>query len=243
MTILLIDADITAYHAVAGAEEEIQWEDDIWTIHTDLAIAKDTFNKAIEKYRETLGVDEYKVCFSDSINFRKELNPTYKGNRKGRKPVGYSAFKEWAMEEHPSFSKPTLEADDCLGILSTKLKDKAIVISMDKDLLSIPGRLYKLSADGTGEMLEVSEKDADLMFYTQCLTGDVTDGYGGCPGIGPKKAEELLKKHGAVWATVEQAYIKAGLTKEDALLQARMARILRNTDWDFKNDKMILWTP
>ena len=243
MTILLIDADITAYHAVAAAEEEIQWEDDIWTIHTDLATAKDSFNTAIQTYREVLNVDEYKLCFSDSVNFRKELNPTYKGNRKGRKPVGYKAFKEWAMEEHPSFSKPTLEADDCLGILSTKLGSKAIVVSMDKDLMTIPGRLYKLSADGSGEMLEVSEKEADLMFLTQCLTGDVTDGYGGCPGIGPKKAEELFKKQGAVWATVEQAYVKAGLTKEDALLQARMARILRSCDWDFTNDCMKLWTP
>ena len=243
MTILLIDADITAYHAVASAEDEVQWDEDIWTIHTDLAIAKDKFNRSIEKYREVLNVDEYKVCFSDSVNFRKELNPSYKGNRKGRKPVGYKAFKEWAMEEHPSFSKPTLEADDCLGILSTKFQGKAIVVSMDKDLMTIPGTLYKLSADGTGELMTIHPKDADLFFLTQCLTGDVTDGYPGCPGIGPKKAEELLKKHGAVWKTVEDAYLKAGLTAEDALLQARMARILRDTDWDFKNDRMILWTP
>lgn len=241
--ILLIDADITAYNAVAGAEEEIQWEADIWTIHTDLAIAKEKFNRNIDKYREELKCDEYKLCFSDTENFRKQIYPQYKGNRKGRKPVGYRAFKDWAMESHPSFSKPTLEADDCLGILSTKLKGEATVVSMDKDLMTIPGKLYKLSQDGSGEFMEITEKEADLMFLTQCLTGDVTDGYPGCPGIGPVKAADLLKKHGAVWKTVEDAYIKAGLTTEDALVQSRCARILRNSDWDVTNNRMILWTP
>lgn len=242
MTVLLIDADITAYMAVASAEEEIQWDEDIWTIHTDLAIAKEKFTKNIDKYREELKVDEYKLCFSDSQNFRKSLNPQYKGNRKGRKPVGYAPFKQWAMDTYPSFSKPTLEADDCLGILATKFSD-TIIVSMDKDLLQIPGKFYRLGVDGKGEMLEVTDKSGTEFFLTQCLTGDVTDGYGGCPGIGPVKAEALFKKHGFAWKTVEDAFVKAGLTQEDAILQARMARILRADDWDFKQDKLILWTP
>lgn len=240
--ILLIDADITAYQAAVRAEEEIQWEEDIWTIHSDLAVAKESMIHNINKYREELKVDEYKLCFSDSENFRKSLNPQYKGNRKGRKPVGYKPLKEWAMESHPSFSKPTLEADDCLGILATKFKD-TIIVSMDKDLLQIPGKFYRIGVDGTGELLEITEKQGTEFFLTQCLTGDVTDGYAGCPGIGPVKAEGLFKKHGYAWKTVEDAYIKAGLTAEHALLNARMARILRADDWDFKLDKMILWKP
>jgi DNA polymerase-1 len=73
--------------------------------------------------------------------------------------------------------------------------------------------------------------------------GDATDGYGGCPGIGPKTAEKLLDKHGAVWKTVVDAYLKAGLTEEDAIMNARMARILRAEDWDFENNEVKLWTP
>ena len=242
--ILLVDADITAYNATAGAEEEIEWDVDTWTVHTDLGLAKDKFNRNIEKYREELKCDEYKLCFSDTQNFRKQIYPQYKGNRKGRKPVGYSALKQWAMDTHPHFSKPTLEADDCLGILSTKLgKGKAIIVSMDKDLMTIPGTIYKLSPDGTGELMEISEKDADLMFLTQCLTGDTTDGYPGCKGVGPAKATELFKKHGAVWKTVEDAYVKAGFTLEEALVQARCARILRKEDWDFDKGVVKLWTP
>lgn len=240
---LLIDADITAYQATAAAECEVEWGDDIWTIHTDLKEAKASFDGMIKKIKEVTKIDEYTLCFSDSKNFRKEIYPDYKGQRKGRKPVGYSILKEWAMETHPSFSKPRLEADDCLGILATKYPGKCVIVSMDKDLLSIPGKIYKMKPDGSGEFFTISDKEADLNFLTQALTGDVTDNYKGCPGIGPKKAEELFKKHGAVWKTVEDAYLKAGLTKEDALLNARMARILRASDYDFDNQEVKLWNP
>jgi DNA polymerase-1 len=114
---------------------------------------------------------------------------------------------------------------------------------MDKDLLTIPGRMFHLNQKLEGKWVESNEKDGNRQFLLQSLMGDATDGYGGCPGIGPKTAEKLLDKHGAVWATVEQAYIKAGLTKEDAVMNARMARILRATDWDFEKEEPILWTP
>ena len=42
--ILLIDADITAYSSVSRSEEEIQWDEDTWTIHTDLSKAKEHFD-------------------------------------------------------------------------------------------------------------------------------------------------------------------------------------------------------
>jgi DNA polymerase I len=240
---LLIDADILAYQATAAAEMEYEWGDDIWTIHTDLGEAKKAFSGMVDKLREETKIDEYTLCFSDTANFRKEILPTYKGQRKGRKPVGYSALKQWALDEMPSFWKPTLEADDCLGILATKYPGKVVITTMDKDLLSIPGVVYKTKPNGDAEMIKVSEKDADYNFLMQALTGDVTDNYKGCPGIGPKRAEELFKKHGAVWKTVEDAYLKAGLTKEDALVNARMARILRASDYDFDNQKVILWNP
>ena len=240
---LLIDADITAYQATAGAEQEYEWDDDIWTIYTDLKEAKESFNYTVDKLRKETKIDEYTLCFSDSTNFRKAIYPEYKGLRKTRKPVGYTELKRWAMETHPSFYKPTLEADDCLGILATKFPGKVVIATMDKDLLTIPGTVYKSKPDGTAEMINVSEKEADYNFLMQALTGDTTDNYKGCPGIGPKRAEALFKKHGAVWKTVEDAYLAAGLTKEDALVNARMARILRASDYDFDKQEVILWTP
>ena len=76
----------------------------------------------------------------------------------------------------------------------------------------------------------------------QTLTGDPTDGYKGCPTIGAKRAEAILGSRPA-WSLVEAAFIKQGLTREDALLQARMARILRWSDWDQEKREPILWEP
>lgn len=241
--ILLVDADITAFASCTRAEEEIRWDEDTWTVHTDLSKAKDHFQYLLKTYQEATGEKEFKLCFSGRDNYRKALNPTYKSNRKGRKPVGYSALKDWAIETYPSMCKDTLEADDCMGILATKFKGKTIIVSMDKDMLTIPGKMYRTSPDGSGEWHETDDKEADYRFLLQSMTGDATDGYAGIPGVGPKKAEELLKKHGAVWKTVEDAYIKAGLTVEDALLNARMARILRDVDYDFETNQVKLWTP
>ena len=241
--LLLIDADITAYSSTSKAEEEIRWDEDTWTVHTDLNKAKEHFDYLVNSYIADTGIKEFKLCFSGTQNFRKTLNPDYKGNRKDRKPVGYVAVKEWAMETYPSFSKDVLEADDCMGILATKFPGKTVICSMDKDMLTIPGKMFKTSPSGGGEWIETDEKEANWKFLMQTMTGDVTDGYFGIPGIGPKRAEDLLKKHGAVWKTVEDAYLKAGLTREDALMNARMARILRKEDWDFDKEEVKLWTP
>jgi DNA polymerase I len=37
--------------------------------------------------------------------------------------------------------------------------------------------------------------------------------------------------------------VKEGLTEDDALLQARLARILRADEYDFKAKRPILWEP
>lgn len=89
----------------------------------------------------------------------------------------------------------------------------------------------------------ISEKKADEWFFIQTMAGDATDGYSGVPGIGVKRAAELLEKEGATWPTVVAAFEKAGLTEEDALKNARLARILRFSDYDHDNEQPILWTP
>jgi DNA polymerase I len=92
------------------------------------------------------------------------------------------------------------------------------------------------------EQMEISEADADKAFFTQVLTGDPVDGYKGVPGIGPKKAETILGTRPS-WGAVEQAFIKAGMTRDDAIQQARLARILRWTDWHDEIQEIRLWTP
>ena len=76
----------------------------------------------------------------------------------------------------------------------------------------------------------------------QTLTGDVTDGYAGLKGVGPKSAEKILGAR-PTWDAVVAAYQKQELTEDYALTQARLARILRSSDWDDEKQSVILWEP
>ena len=58
-----------------------------------------------------------------------------------------------------------------------------------------------------------------------------------------KRAETLFNKEGYNWATVVKAFKDKGLTEDDALLNARLARILTIDDYDTKRQEPILWTP
>ena len=243
MKFLALDGDILLYKAASSAEVEIDYGDDVWALYTDLKDAKKAFQYQLDKIIERLGVSDFVCCLSDhTSNFRKEVDFTYKSNRKGtRKPVGYKALCGWVEDTFKTFRKPHLEADDCLGILATMPvnKDKCIMVSSDKDLRTIPGTLYRPDAD---ELLTITEADADRFFLTQVLCGDTADGYPGVKGIGPKTAEKILGLRPS-WAAVEQAYIKAGLTRDDAIRQARLARILRHTDYDTDKGEVRLWHP
>ena len=75
------------------------------------------------------------------------------------------------------------------------------------------------------------------------MAGDQTDGYSGIPGIGVKRAAALLDKDGCSWETVVKAYEAKGLTEEDALLNARLAKILHYEHYDKENGTILYWTP
>ena len=58
-----------------------------------------------------------------------------------------------------------------------------------------------------------------------------------------KRAETLFNKEGYNWSTVVKAFEDKGLTEDDALLNARLARILTIDDYDTTRQEPILWTP
>lgn len=115
----LIDADITAYQVCSGAEIEWDWGDDIWSLVTDFKEVKRSFKEAIDKIIETTEADDVILCYTSPDNFRHDLLPTYKGNRKSvRKPMNLAALRDWSKDEYEVVSLPRLEGDDCLGILA-----------------------------------------------------------------------------------------------------------------------------
>ena len=238
--ILLIDADLYLYRACAAAEEEVDWGDDLWSLQTDLKEAKAIFQRTLQEVCEVLDTANFILCFSDRDNFRKEVLPSYKGGRKKvRKPTGYKAAVKWAQDTYLWHSEPFLEADDIMGILATAPDSKGVIVSDDKDMLTLPAKLYRPQS---GEHHDISVEDADRAFLTQSLTGDPTDGYTGVPRVGAVTAAKILGVRPA-WSAVVAAYIKAGLTEADAIQQARCARILRFEDWDQNTSTIKLWEP
>ena len=130
-----------------------------------------------------------------------------------------------------------LEADDAMGIYATQHKGN-IIVSPDKDMRQIPGKLYNLETTQ-----DITAEEGTQWHYIQTLAGDQTDGYSGVPGIGVKRAETLFNKEGYNWSTVVKAFEDKGLTEDDALLNARLARILTIDDYDTTRQEPILWTP
>lgn len=271
MTTVIIDADILAYQVGCNNEDAVEWDDDQWSVAGDMKKAKREVHDALKAILKKTGADTYALCLTDSAgNFRRTVFPDYKGNRKGtRPPFLLKVIKDWMIEELGAYLRPHLEGDDVIGILATApkaLPDKdRIIFSADKDLRQIPGKHW----DGR-KIIEVTPEEGERFFYQQVLTGDPTDGYGGCPGVGKVAAEKILddprklekvereiargKRKGTlvedwvytdpcdIWTAICCQYERAELTEADALVQARCARILRHGEYNYQTKEPILWS-
>ena len=81
------------------------------------------------------------------------------------------------------------------------------------------------------------------MASLQTMAGDNTDGYSGVPGVGVKKAEKIFSEKGYTWKAVVETFEEKDMTEEDALVNARLARILTTDDYDHDKREPILWQP
>tara|TARA_B100001093_G_C26801785_1_gene1003735 strand:+ start:754 stop:1509 length:756 start_codon:yes stop_codon:yes gene_type:complete len=247
-TTLLIDGDLFAFKTAISIEEPIQWEDNFWTLHADAKFGIKKLADEFSSLASKLKADKIIIAFSSPINFRKKVLDTYKSNRKkSRKPIIYKELLDFVNTNYLTFAMEGLEGDDVLGILATsgEIEGEVIIVSSDKDMKTIPARIYNPDKD-MPEVEVITKKQADYNFMLQTLAGDSTDGYSGCPKVGMVTAQRILgepKDVKLMWKEVVKAYEKQGLTKKDALTQSRLARILRSEDWDAKKRKPILWKP
>ena len=235
---LLIDADFIVYKACAAAESEVDFGNDVILVTSDFNDAYGATKRELTKLENKFGSFSTMILFfSDSTNFRKKILESYKGHRNRKKPCGYKRVINALKKEYKVIIKPTLEADDTMGIYATKYPGNMIV-SPDKDMKQIPGQLYNFD-----EVFTVSKEDGAKWHLIQSLAGDQTDGYSGVPGIGVKRAEALFNEHGYSWKTVLKAFTDKDLTEDDALVNARLAKILTSDDYDFQRKEPILWSP
>ena len=246
MRILLVDADIVAFAAATRAETKIEWSPGSLTYVGDVQKGRDSADAFINQLIEDTEADEAVLFFSHVDNFRKKLNPDYKSNRVGTyKPLCLDPTRKHLESTWRAKVMDNIEADDALGIFGTMDSiHEYVIASTDKDMLTLPGaHLYNWNKPELG-IREISPESADRSFYIQAVAGDSTDGYGGCPGLGPKRAADLVDKHWPnPWPAIVEAYAKKDLDEDYALMMARMARILRSGEYDDSTAQPLLWEP
>lgn len=142
-TTLLVDGDVLKYRFGFSVEWELDFGDTGVIQHVDEQMAEQKVHGFIQKWAEEVEADRIVVALSDNDNFRLDLLPSYKANRTGaRSPILKQYIVDLLREEYETFERPRLEADDVMGILSTSKKiipGKKIILSIDKDMQTIPG--------------------------------------------------------------------------------------------------------
>jgi len=146
--------------------------------------------------------------FRDGIAKEKK----YKGNRKKEKPFHYANLKAYVLAAYDCRLVDGLEADDLLAVEQTvRLHNKdTIICSRDKDLRIQEGFHYSWEVAGQPRfgpawvdelgVLQLKRGGKKLFgtgmrfFYSQLLTGDLTDNIPGLGGYGPIKAFNALKE-------------------------------------------------
>lgn len=209
------------HEGIVWKRKELEPEEKALTIY-------DVMLKDIEAH---YGSEDFKtVVFlsPDLGNYREQLanRARYKGNRSDNpRPSHYRAVVSHALARGANLAVGQ-EADDELGIAATSTPG-SIIVSIDKDLMQIPGRHYDFVKK---EELNVTPKEGTKFFYQQVLSGDSVDNVPGIEGIGPVKAKKLLEKAESpleCWNIALKAYeAKYGEYSFDyALETARLVRV------------------
>ena len=235
----LIDADIAYHRAAFSCESEFTFDDQ--KIRTaESADVADMFHRILSSTLSHLKTDRFILCWTSNTNFRHDVLSSYKKNRENvRRPQVDIEVKSCFQHRYPSILVSKLEADDIMGLLSGP---DNVIVSDDKDLLTVPGLHYIPRKPELG-VFDVSPEEAHYKWFKQILMGDRIDGYSGIPGIGDKKSDKILDTNGVSCLTIVDAYQKANLTENDALITARVSRILHPGEWDYTNNEPKLWTP
>ena len=140
--------------------------------------------------------DELMVALKGHGNFRKDLYPQYKSNRPAlpeEEKVALNYAHTYMKTKWRGVEATGMEADDLVCIWAYELRENEedyMICGIDKDLKQIPGNHYNYNKKVHDF---VDDDTAHYNLMSQCLTGDSSDNIPGIKGIGPKKAEVLLR--------------------------------------------------
>ena len=158
-----------------------------------------------------------------SSSYRKEIYPLYKQNRKDKYEQqteaeraefelffeDFTSTLELLSEHYPVLRYPGVEADDIAAYIVSKKTKLGIpeiwLMSSDKDwdLLIQPGVgrfSYVTRKETTWENWNDQYScEPEQYIHVKCLMGDSGDNVPGVPGVGPKRAQQLVEEYGTTW--------------------------------------------
>lgn len=147
--------------------------------------------KIIDDMKTEYQTDDVELWLSGKNNFRYSVYPEYKANRiTAKRPRWEQEVRDYLIQVEGASVSDGCEADDMLGVRMYQL-ERPVCCSIDKDLDQLVGEHYNFVKK---EKYIVTNEDAIRFFYYQCLVGDTADGIKGVPGIGPKKANNILSQ-------------------------------------------------
>lgn len=182
MTMAIIDGDVLVYMSIWKTES--------------LEESKAKFLENLNDVLNSLFTKDYVMAIGGPDNFRVDLYPDYKGNRKKAKdtrPEWFGDLKSWASTLEGSVESDNCEADDLVRVWALECDKAGIdrcVVSVDKDLDCIPGSHYN---PRTKSIYQVCEEYSERFYWQQVLTGDSVDNIPGLYKVGPVKAKKLLE--------------------------------------------------
>ena len=192
------------------------------------------YQKTVQSLDSSYGCNEVIIAADwGSSSYRKELYPDYKQNRK-EKFAEQSEEERIAFEEFFEEFEATLEvlAEDyiLLRYKGVEADDVAAHLVKHKNAYGLEN-IWLISSDRDWDLLiqdtvsrfsYVTRKEVTLENWSQhydvkpeeyislkCLTGDKGDNVPGIPGIGPKRAQQLIEQYGNAFSIYEATPINS----------------------------------
>ena len=217
------------------------------------------FIKLINKIKNEQKPDYIAICFDHpSKNFRHQLSPIYKANRKQldedlikQMPIARQAVNAMQLA---SFEMAGFEADDVIGTVAKKAEKegiKVVIVTGDKDLFQLVNdniHIWNESKNIMFDSQKVYEKYGlypDKIVDMLALMGDNCDNVCGVKGIGEKTAVKLINTYGSVEDIIANAdSIKGKISQaikdgaNDVLLSKKLVQLELNVPIDVSVEKM-----
>ena len=175
---LLIDSDSLLYRAGFVCNEPGQEQLACWQL-----------DKVMQGILEHVQPESYQCYLSGKRNFRYDIYPEYKANRKDMaRPIHLQALRDHLVDQWGATVSDGNEADDLVGIVQCTTENTCIA-HIDKDIDQIPGQHYNFNK---GEFYTVSNEQGMRHFYHQLVLGDKVDNIPGFDGKMRPKYPQFL---------------------------------------------------